>query len=56
MDRVVSRLPDARNRGGADHVNGAIARSRFWEQLRDVALNDRQRMVINRLLDGFEAS
>ena len=32
----------------------AIARTRFWEKLRDVALNDRQRLVINRLLEGFD--
>ena len=34
-----------------------IAKARFWEKLRDVPLNERQRLVINRLLDapgGFE--
>ena len=25
-----------------------------WESLRDVALNDRQRLVLNRLVGGFE--
>lgn len=31
-----------------------IAKARFWETLRHVPLNARQRLVINRLLDGFE--
>jgi Fic family protein len=31
-----------------------IAKARFWEKLRDVPLNERQRLVISRLLDGFE--
>ncbi len=35
-------------------LSGAITRARYWEQLRDVPLNDRQRLVINRLLEGFE--
>ena len=33
-----------------------IAKARFWEKLRDVPLNERQRVVINRLLDGFEGN
>jgi Fic family protein len=33
-----------------------IERARFWEKLRDVPLNDRQRLVISRLLEGFEGS
>ena len=32
---------------------GVIARARFWEKLRGVPLNERQRLVIDRLLDGF---
>jgi Fic family protein len=35
-------------------LSGVIAKSRAWEKLRDVPLNDRQRLMINRLLDGFE--
>ncbi len=46
-------------------LDGAIARSeiilqhvfakaRFWEAHRDTALNDRQRLMLNKLLDGFE--
>jgi Fic family protein len=33
-----------------------IGKARTWETLRDVPLNQRQRLVINRLLDGFEGS
>jgi Fic family protein len=35
-------------------LSGAIAKSLTWDKLRDVPLNDRQRLMINRLLDGFE--
>jgi Fic family protein len=35
-------------------LTDVIAKARAWEKLRDVPLNDRQRLVINRLLDGFE--
>jgi len=31
-----------------------LAKARFWGVLTDVAINDRQRRVLNRLLDGFE--
>jgi Fic family protein len=31
-----------------------LGKARFWERIKDVQLNDRQRMVINLLLDGFE--
>ena len=33
---------------------GVLAKARFWERLRDVALKDRQRLMLNRLLEGFE--
>jgi Fic family protein len=29
-------------------------KARFWEKLGDAPLNERQRNVLNRLLDGFE--
>ena len=29
-------------------------KARFWEAIKEQPLNARQRMVINRLLDGFE--
>jgi Fic family protein len=35
-------------------LSGVMAKARTWEKLRDVPLNDRQRLMINRLLDGFE--
>lgn len=41
--------------GGAQAaLSSVIERARYWEKLRDVPLNDRQRLVINRLLEGFE--
>lgn len=40
--------------GAQVSLSGVIARARVWEKLRDVPLNDRQRLVINRLLDNFE--
>ncbi|HEV8414177.1 MAG TPA: Fic family protein [Bryobacteraceae bacterium] len=40
---------------GAQGTLGAIlAKARFWERIKAVQLNDRQRLVLNRLLDGFE--
>src|SRR5262249_50818971 len=40
---------------GADTILGAVlAKARFWERLRDIAINDRQRAVLNRMLDGLE--
>ena len=41
--------------GGAQEVLSAVLRkARFWERIKDVPLNERQRLIINRLLDGFE--
>lgn len=31
-----------------------LAKARFWETINDIELNERQRRVLNRLLDGFE--
>ncbi|MBI2219341.1 MAG: Fic family protein [Candidatus Rokubacteria bacterium] len=40
---------------GAHEILGAVlAKARFWESVRGMPLNDRQRLVLNRLLDGFE--
>ena len=33
-----------------------LHKARFWQALRDVPVNGRQRLVLNRLLDGFEGS
>jgi Fic family protein len=35
-------------------LQGVTAKARFWERLRDVPTNDRQRLVIARLLEGFD--
>ena len=40
--------------GAQETLRDVRTRSRVWEKLREVPLNDRQRLVINRLLDGFE--
>ncbi len=40
---------------GAETLLASImAKARFWEKLTGVELNTRQRLVLNRLLDGFE--
>ena len=40
---------------GAQTTLGAVlAKARFWESVAGFAINDRQRLVLNRLLDGFE--
>jgi Fic family protein len=40
---------------GAQTILGAVlAKARFWESIQGVALNERQTLVLNRLLDGFE--
>lgn len=40
---------------GAQTILGAVlAKARFWERVQGVPLNERQRLVLNRLLDGFE--
>jgi len=39
---------------GAQTMLGAVlAKARFWESMAGVAINERQRLVMNRLLDGF---
>src|SRR5438128_1475612 len=40
---------------GAQTTLAAVLRkARFWQKLRDVPINDRQRVMLNCLLDGFE--
>jgi Fic family protein len=40
---------------GAETTLAAVFRkARFWQEHRDVSLNDRQRVMLNRLLNGFE--
>lgn len=40
--------------GAQTALGGVLAKARFWEQLTEVAINERQRAVLNRVLDGFE--
>ncbi|MCC7123548.1 MAG: Fic family protein, partial [Acidobacteria bacterium] len=40
--------------GAHTALSDVIAKARYWETLRDVPLNERQRLMINMLLDGFE--
>lgn len=35
-------------------LGGVLTKARFWESMQGVALNERQRLMLNRLLDGFE--
>jgi Fic family protein len=35
-------------------LGAVLGKARFWESVQGVPLNDRQRPVLNRLLDGFE--
>ena len=40
---------------GAQETLGAVMeKARFWDSVRDVSLNARQRNMLNRLLDGFQ--
>jgi Fic family protein len=40
--------------GSQAALSGVVEKGRYWEKLRDVPLNERQRLVINRMLAGFE--
>ena len=40
--------------GAQAALAGVLSKASFWESIQDVQLNDRQRLVLNRLLDGFE--
>ncbi len=42
--------------GAQDTLGSVLKKARFWESLSTVGLNERQRSVLNRLLDDFEAS
>ena len=35
-------------------LRSVLDRANFWDRIRGVAINDRQRLVLNKLLDGFE--
>src|SRR5665213_764893 len=40
--------------GAQETLSTVLEKARFWDRIKDVKLNDRQRLVINRLLDGFD--
>jgi len=40
--------------GAQSALGTVLAKARFWESVQNVSLNERQRLVLNRLLDGFE--
>jgi len=40
--------------GAEDALAGTIRKARLWERINEFCVNDRQRKVINCLLDGFE--
>ena len=40
--------------GAETTLSSVLRKARFWQTKRDVPLNDRQRLMLNRLLDGFE--
>ena len=40
--------------GAQTALSAILAKARFWERIREIQINARQRLVINRLLDGFE--
>jgi Fic family protein len=40
--------------GAQTALKGVLAKARFWDTFATTPLNDRQRKVVNRLLDGFE--
>ena len=37
-----------------ESLGSVLGKTRFWDAVGDVGLNERQRLVLNRLLDGFE--
>jgi Fic family protein len=40
--------------GAQTTLAAVLLKARFWQSIRDVPINDRQRLVLNRVLDGFE--
>lgn len=40
--------------GAQSTLAGVLGKARFWQTFGTIPINDRQRRVINRLLDGFE--
>jgi Fic family protein len=42
--------------GAQTTLSAVLHKARFWQSVRDVAINERQRLLLNRLLDGFEGN
>lgn len=40
--------------GAQTTLAAVLAKARFWESIAAIPINDRQRLVLNRLLDGFD--
>lgn len=40
--------------GAQTVLRGVLGKAKFWESIRGVVINERQRLVLNKLLDGFE--
>lgn len=40
--------------GAQTTLSAVLAKARFWEAIAGISINERQRLVLNRLLDGFE--
>jgi hypothetical protein len=52
---MVSRVPGPCNRRAQTVLRSVLAKAKFWERVRGVTINDRQKLVLNKLLDGFES-
>lgn len=46
LDRAFSRAEET--------LGAVLAKARFWDEVKAHALNERQHLILNRLLDGFE--
>ena len=42
--------------GAQTMLSVVLHKARFWQSLRDVRINERQRLLLNRLLDGFDGN
>jgi len=40
--------------GAQTMLNAILVKAKFWDRAQSVAINDRQRLVLNKLLDGFD--
>ncbi|MCI2107843.1 MAG: DeoR family transcriptional regulator [Bacteroidales bacterium] len=53
LEWFLQTLKDAMERS-VDIVSRVVKKSMFWQEHRDVAMNERQVKVVNRLWDGFD--